>query len=235
MSFTGDDEWDYERRNRGRRRPSPPPRVVTDTRHSQQHLNPNVDLGGLYRARSQGHGPAPNVINVYNDNLQDANLRSTSRSPTASYSAFPDMGRRRDRLGDELADSFADLAIENRRLRSRSRRRSLSPYENGRDDFLEYELRMKERELRERQRRDELREEEERIRAEYEARRLRGDVKRRADEDAAKDRDKRIIDDWERKRREDKEAAEEEEKRLRQKIEREKVEAKEKEEREWDE
>ena len=222
MSLFGDEEWDYERRYR--RRPSPH-HTQTETRRSQHFLNPNYD-GGLYRTRSQGHAPQPNVINVYNDMMQDANasMRSSSRSPP--YPPSPDYrGRRsgdRGRLGDELVDELSNLAIENRRLRSRSRGRSdAGPYAN---DFYEYDMH-----------RRHLDDERERIKTEYEMQRLKDEAKRKAGEEAAKAERKRIIEEYERKQREEEDERKAEEKRIREKVDKEKREAKEKEEKEWNE
>lgn len=225
MSYVGDDEYDYERR---RRRPSNR-RRDTDYRRSQDFLS--VDGGGLYRTRSQGARPTP-IVNVYNDVNQE--LRSNSQSPP--YPPSPDNRGRRSiggRLGDDLADDFVDMALENRRLRSRSRGRSDASYNDRRSDFYEWELRRREQELRELERKSQWDREEDRIYAEMEARRLRDEAKKEADEKAAKKREKDIIDDFERKQREAEEDAKDEEKRIRAKIKREEEEAKEKEEREW--
>lgn len=186
----------------------------------------------LHRSRSTGQAPVP-VVNVYNDMMQDSHYRNNSRSPPYS----PRSEYRGRQLGDNLAEEFVDLAVENRRLRSRSRGFSdaSSSFTTRRDDYLEYELRDRERRLREMERREELDREEERLKDKYDSQRIKDDAKRRADEDEAKAEKKRIIDEYERKQREDEEDRKEEEKRLREKIEREKREAKEKEEREWQE
>ena len=222
MSYYGDDDYDYDRERR--RRPSPH-RYRSDYRRSAQFLNPN-DGGGLYRTRSQGHGPVP-VVNVYNDMLQRSD-QSNASPPNAPYPPSPEQRGRRDRLGDD-----ADLALENRRLRSRSRGRSDAGILNRRTDWYEYELRQKQRELDEMERRASIDRERERIEREYEMKKRNDEAKRRLDEDAAKEEKKRIIADYEDRKREESEDRKAEEKRIREKIEREKREAKEKEEREW--
>ena len=215
-SYYGEEDYDYERR----RRPSPH-RLRSDYRRSA-HLSP-PDGGGLYRTRSQGHGPVP-VVNVYTDVLQDAN--QSSRSPSLPYPPSPQMRGRRDRLGDEFAEEFADLALENRRLRSRSRGRSDAAMLAGGNDWYQWKLD-------EMERRASIERERERIEKEYELKKVREDAKRRAEEDAAKDEKKRIIAEFEQKQREEEEDRKAEEKRIRDKIEQEKRDAKEKEEREW--
>lgn len=227
MSYYGDEDYDYERPPR---RPSPH-RYRTETRRSAGFLNPNADGGGLYRARSQGQRPIP-VVNVYNEVVQEA-TQSGSSPPRVPYPPSPDMRGRRGRLSADLADEFMDLAVENRRLRSRSRGRSDAAAQDGRSDFYEWELRQRERELKEIERRAAMDRERARIEQEYEMRRLKDEAKRKADEAAAKEEKKRIIDDYERKQREDEEDRKAEEKRIKEKLEREKREAKEKEEREW--
>lgn len=151
------------------------------------------------------------MVNVYNDIIQDAYLRGSSRSPPQQrtpYPPSPEFRGRNSRLGDDLlAEEIANLALENQRLRSRSRGRSDAGFwMDGR---------------------------EERLRSEFEIRRLQEEAKREADARVAKDREKQIIDDYQRKQREEEQERKDEEKRLRDKIAREAVEAKEKEEREW--
>ena len=223
MSYYGDDDYDYER---PRRRPSAH-RYRTSTRRSDGFLDPG-DGGALYRTRSQGSRPQP-IVNVYNDVLQEANRSSPSRSPPS-----PAYRGRRDRLGDELAEDLVDLQLENRRLRSRSRGRSDASSSRP-SDYYEWELRQRDRELKDIERRAALSRERERVEQEYEMKRLKDEAKRKADEAAAKDEKKRIIDDYERRQREDEEDRKAEEKRIKEKLEREKREAKEKEEREWNE
>ncbi len=228
MSYYGDDDYDYARR----RRPSPH-RYRSDKR-SQHYLSPNMDGGGLQRSRSQGGAPVP-VVNVYNDMMQDGSFRNTSRSRSRSRTPpySPGSTRGRGRLGDDLVDDFAEMAMENRRLRSRSRGRSDAGALSRRDDLLEYELRDRDRRLQEVERREVLQREEDRMKERYELQRVKDEAKRKADEEANKADRKRIIEEYERKQREDEEERKEEEKLLREKIEREKREAKEKEEREW--
>lgn len=209
MSYIGDDGYDYERRPR------------YDRLRTDRYLNPTYDYGGLSRTRSQGASPNP-VVNVYNE---PSRRGSNSRSPP--YPPSPRGGRRasgRDFLGSDLAEDFADLALENRRLRSRSRGRSDAT--SRRDDYYDWE---RERELSEMRRRDQKARDEER----YETKRIKDEAKRKADEQAAKDDKKRIIDEYEKKHREEEEERKAEEKRIREKVEQEKREAKEKEEKEW--
>ncbi|KXT09407.1 hypothetical protein AC579_8444 [Pseudocercospora musae] len=86
---------------------------------------------GLYRSRSRGHGPAP-TINVYNRMTdQDGDL-SYAPYPTepvdygASFTRSKSRGRSYigDRLGDELEDELAEIALQHRRSRSRGRQDS---------------------------------------------------------------------------------------------------------------
>ena len=139
-------------------------------------------------------------------------------------------------MSDNLAEDFADLAMENRRLRSRSRGYSdASSMVARRDEYLKYELRDRERRLEEIERREEFEREEQRLKDKYENKRIQDDMKRQADESDSKAEKKRIIEEYERKQREDEEDRKDDEKRLREKIEREKREAKDKEEREYQE
>lgn len=220
MSYYGDDDYDYHRR----RRPSPH-RYRTEQRRSNHFLDPNANSSGLYRTRSTGHVPSPNVY-VYNDIIQDSNQSnrsSSSRSPPGL--PYPPSPRRRGR-DDELAEGIMDLAIENQRLRSRSRGRSDAGVFDSRSDFYE-------RQYRDIERQRSIERERERIKQEYEIKALRDEEKRKADEQRDKDERKRIIADYELKQREESEERKAEEKRMRDKIEREKREAKEKEEKEW--
>jgi hypothetical protein len=99
------------------------------------------------------------------------------------------------------------------------------------DPYLEYELRDRERRLRELERREELDREDERLKDKYEREKLRDDARRRADEDDAKAEKQKIIDDYEKLQREKKE----EEKRVRERVEREQAEEKAREKKEWEE
>ena len=199
--YYGDDNWDY----RGRR-PSPR-RNFSDVRRGHNYLDPNmIDGGGLYRTRSQGHGPVP-IVNVYNDIYQDNYQRA--ESPYPPYPPSPGYGGRRDnRLGADLADAIEDLTLETRR-RSRSRGRSDVGLTERREDYYDWERRR-----------------EDRIKERLELERVRSDQ----DE---KDKKQRIIDDYERKKRQDEDDAKEEEKRIRAKIKQDEIDAKEKEEQEW--
>ncbi|KAK5168080.1 uncharacterized protein LTR77_006648 [Saxophila tyrrhenica] len=227
MSYYGDDDYDYIRRRR------PSPHRYRSDRRANQLLSPHIDGGGLHRSRSQGGAPVP-VVNVYNDMIQDGSFRNNSRSPPSSRgSDHRSDYRGHGRLGDDLVDDFADLALENRRLRSRSRGRSDAGVLSRRDDLLEYELRDRDRRLQEIERREMLQREEDRMKEKYELQRVKEEAKRKADEEEAKAERKRIIDEYERRQREDEEDRKEEERRIREKIEREKKEAKEREEREW--
>ena len=224
MSYYGDDDYDY-RRDRGRRRPSPH-RLRTDRPPRDMFLDPNANNAGLYRTRSVGHAPAPNVY-VYNDIIQDSNQsqRSNSRSPPGMLVPYPPSPRYGRRESDALAEGIMDLALDNQRLRSRSRGRSDA---GARRDYYEqqyYDL--------ERQRSYE--QERERIRQEYEIKALRDEEKRKVGEAREKEERKRIIAEHDLKVREEEEDRKREEQALRDKIEREKKEAKEKEEREYNE
>ncbi|KAK3708925.1 Multidrug resistance protein [Vermiconidia calcicola] len=231
MSYYGDDDYDYARRRR------PSPHRYRSDRRSAQFLNPDPYGSGLHRTRSQGHAPVP-VVNVYNDILQDGSFRNSSRSPPtmpAPYPPSPEFRGRRDRLGDELVEGFADLAVENQRLRSRSRGRSDAGVGDRRDDYVMWELRQKERELRDIERRASLEKEEEMIKQKFELQRAQEEAKKKFDEVAKRAERRRIIADYEQQQREDEEDRIEEEKRLLAKIEREKREKEEKEKREYNE
>ena len=228
MSYYGSDDWDYER-DRGRGRP-PAHRNRTDGRRSQQFLDPNAmgGGGGLFRTRSQGAQPAPNVY-IYNDMIQDANQsqRSTSRSPPSPAPYPPSPRYRGRRQDDELAQGIMDLALTNQQLRSRSRGRSDAGQRDGRSDFYE-------RQWRDLDRQRSLENERERIKQEYELKALRDEEKRKRDEADAKEERKRIIAEHEQRLRDESEDRKDEEERIRLKIEREEKEAKEKKKKAYD-
>jgi hypothetical protein len=118
------------------------------------------------------------------------------------------------------------LALDNQRLRSRSRGRSDAVLLDGRSDYYE-------RQIRDMERQRSIERERERIKQEYEIKTLRDEEKRKADEARDKDERKRIIAEFEQKQREESEERKAEEERMREKIEREKREAKEKHDREY--
>lgn len=147
--YSSDEESDYKR---GRRRPS-----AHRHRSDRRSVFLGADLGGdgLHRTRSVGHSPAP-VVNVYNDVAADAYQRTeASRSPPypsrVPYTPSPDYSQRgrRDRLGSDLINEIEDLTLENRRLRSRSRGRSDAGFTgySGSVNRYEWELRQREKEL----------------------------------------------------------------------------------------
>jgi len=230
--YYGQDDYDYSRR-----------RPANYHRHSGHFLTPehaHSSGGGLHRTRSQGHAPAP-IVNIYNDQIQDAYTR-VDQSPGRSPPYSPSPERRGRRLGDDLIEEMAGMALRDS-LRSRSRGRSDAVLLD-RPDFYEWQLAQKEREMEELNRRQ-LWEKE------AELKKIKDAAKQKADAEEAEREQKRIIQDWEEKRRKDaerakadearilekmereKREAKEEEKRIAEKIEREKREAKEKEEREW--
>ncbi|KAK0307739.1 hypothetical protein LTR82_015879 [Friedmanniomyces endolithicus] len=248
-----------------RRRPSPRD-YHHDYRRSAQYLTPQPG-NGLHRTRSTGNAPAPNIY-IYNDQIQDAQQRSSSPYPVpaapqvvqpaivmpggypypaaagGAYPAAPPERRGRGRLGDEIVDELAYLELRDLTARSRSRGRS-DVGRDGRQDYYEWELERKARELDEERQRQaaerewevrRLREEGKRRRAgeEEEAERKRTiaeyEEKRRRDVAAAKEAEVRYQEKMEREKREQKE----EETRMREKIKRDEAEAKEKEKREYD-
>ncbi|KAK5123084.1 hypothetical protein LTR85_003280 [Meristemomyces frigidus] len=236
--YYGEDDYDYHRRRRS-------PREYG----GGQYLNPGNGGGSLHRTRSTGQGRQPVVNNIYVDQVQDANLRAESpyypppspRQAAVPYPASPEF-RGRSRLGEDLVEDLADLALRDR-LRSRSRGRTEGALMD-RPDFAEWRLEQKERELEEERRR---------ILWEKEAelKRLKDESKQEKAEHDAEEARKRVIQDYEDKKRNDaarakeaeakfkekmerdKREAKEEEERIKQKIDREKREAKEREEREW--
>nr|OQO22268.1 hypothetical protein B0A51_09325 [Rachicladosporium sp. CCFEE 5018] len=210
MAWLGDDPWDRPRRPQAHHQ------------HSGGHLQPRDPhqrvSGGIYRTRSQGHAPQP-IVNVYNNVIQDANLRADFVYPLS-----PDFRGRRlsDRLGDEmLADELAELRLD-RRLRSRSRTSAGRSHSRGRSgsgssDFYKREYERLEREKQ--WKRDQAR-----IEAEAE-------LKAREAADKAKLDEQRLIDKMER----DKKERKAEEQRIKDKLEREEHEAKELEKKQWEE
>jgi len=204
--YDNPEDRDYGRYRRGRR-PSPR-RNISDIRRSTQFLDPNFDLGGggLYRTRSQGQAPVP-IVNTFVDVQQDNN---NERPPSPYANIWPPSpgygrSRRADRLSADLVDAIEDLRLDART--SRSRGRSDVGYDR---DYYDWERRR--------------RSEEDRIKREISR-----------EEAEAKEREKRIIDDFKRKERDASEERKEEEKKLRDKIKQEEKDAKEKEEKEWQE
>lgn len=187
-------------------------------------------MSSLSRSLSQGQTRAPtiNVINRMNqaqDNRSPSPYYSSSRR--ASPRASPEFRGRSGRLGDDLVEDLAELALD-RRYRSRSRGRSdLSP--NG---LAEWQLAQKEQELKDYERRKQWEREEERIRNDMKLKAMQEEMKRERDEETAKEREKRIVAEYERKARDAKDKAKEEEERIKEKLERERREAKERAERE---
>lgn len=184
--YSSDSDSDYSRKHsRGRRRPS-----AHRHRSDRRSHFLGADLGGegLYRTRSQGHSPAP-VVNVFNDVAADAYQRTeTSRSPPqprrAPYApASPEYSQRgrRDRLGSDLINEIEDLTLENRRLRSqsrasnRSRVRSDAGYSAGGAEYYEWQLRQKEKELREIERQKQWESEKRRLEQDLELKKIEDD------------------------------------------------------------
>lgn len=120
-----------------------------------------------------------------------------------------------------------DLALENQRLRSRSRGRSDAAFRDERSDFYE-------RQYRDLERQKSLERERERIKQEYEIKALQAEEKRIANEKFEKEERKRIIAEHEQRMREESEERKEEEERLRNRIEHDAKVAKEKKEKEYD-
>ncbi|KAK1053579.1 hypothetical protein LTR74_016260 [Friedmanniomyces endolithicus] len=255
MAYIDPDDYPYDA---PRRRPSPRD-YHHDYRRSAQYLDPQPGNNALHRTRSTGNAPAPNIY-IYNDQVQDAQQRSSSPYPVPAapqvaqpaivmpggypYPAAPPERRGRGRLGDEIVDELAYLELRDLTARSRSRGRS-DVGRDGRQDYYEWELERKARELDEERKRQaaekewevrRLREEGKRRRAseEEEAERKRTiaeyEEKRRRDAAAAKEAEVRYQEKMEREKREQKE----EEARMREKIKRDEAEAKEKEKREYD-
>lgn len=270
--YYGDDgAYNYD----SNRRPSPH-HHHSDYRRSA-YLDPGFGSGGLHRSRSTGHGPAP-VINIHNRMSQENDNRSPSpqppymppqymqppyvavpypvaqASPRVSPRASPDSrGRRlRDRLGDELELDLAELALEHRYGRSRSRGRSdASVMPGAYPGMAEWQLRQREAELKEQSRDRRLKYEQERIENKLKLEALELAAKQEKAEDAAKDTEKRILENYQRKlrekaeeekrlaaefeqkQRERKEMEKAEEQRIKDKLEKEKIAEKEKREREY--
>ncbi|KAK0847940.1 hypothetical protein LTR03_006066 [Friedmanniomyces endolithicus] len=262
MAYIDPDDYPYDPH---RRRPSPRD-YHHDYRRSAQYLDPQPGNNGLHRTRSTGNAPAPNIY-IYNDQVQDAQQRSSSPYPVpaapqvaqpaivmpggypypaaaGAYPASPPERRGRGRLGDEIVDELAYLELRDLTARSRSRGRS-DVGRDGRQDYYEWELERKARELDEERKRQaaekewemrKLREEGKRRRAseEEEAERKRTiaeyEDKKRREGAAAKEAEVRYQEKIEREKREQKE----EEQRMREKIKRDEAEAKEKEKREYD-
>lgn len=180
--YSSDEESDY---HRGRRRPSAH-RHRSDRRST--YLGADLGNNGLHRTRSVGHSPAP-VVNVYNDVAADAYQRTeTSRSPPyparMPYPPSPgyaDRGRR-DRLGSDLINEIEDLTLENRRLRSRSRGRSdagFSSTSGGNVDRYEWELRQREKELKEIERQKQWEAEKKRFEQDYQIKKIEDDAEKK--------------------------------------------------------
>lgn len=205
MAYYGDDDYDYF----GRRRS--PGRGYNSRR--QAFLDPGA---GLYRTRSQGHSPVP-TVNIYNDQIQDNRPASPYAfpSPPAPYPSSPEM-RGRGRLGDELVEDLADMALRDR-VRSRSRGRSDVAM---RSDLHEIHDWQRERDY------DQLSRKEAMERAEL--RKLRDDKNR-------EEENERLIAEHEAKKRKEADRAKAEKERIKYELEKEKFEKEEKEKKEWDE
>lgn len=215
--YYGDDGWDFGRRQR---RPSPH-QMRSDYRNGL--LDPGFAGSGLYRSRSQGHGPAP-TINVYNRMYQDQEgsplppyPTNSSSSRRASPRASPESrGRSRlgDRLGDNLENELAEMALEHR-FRSRSRGRSdASGFDRPPSGLAEWQLREVSRERA-------WRLEQDRLRDKMKVEALEAELKRDKEEEASRERERRWKEKYrldqieaEMKKDREEEAAKEKEKRL---------------------
>jgi hypothetical protein len=218
------------------------------------YLDPGAAGSGLYRSRSHGHSPSP-TINIVNRMAQENDNRTPS--PIPPFIAYPPIvyppyppevrasprgspesrGRRRssrlgDRLGDEMLEDLAGLALD-ARLRSRSRGRSDVAWGDRSPGFADWQLAQREAELKERSRERLWRLEQDRIMTKLKLEQLQAEAKRDKDDDAAKLREQRIIEDFERKQREAKEKEKAEEQRIKDKIEKDKKDETERREREY--
>ncbi|CAK3986521.1 Hypothetical predicted protein [Lecanosticta acicola] len=215
--YYGDDAWDYGRQ---RRRPSPH-QMRSDYRNGL--LDPGFAASGLYRSRSQGHGPAP-TINVYNRMYQDQEgsprpppYPPSSSSQRASPRASPD-GRGRRRFGDtlsaSLSDELAGMALEHRLLSQSRGRSDASGFDRPPPGMAEWQLAQREAEIREASRERAWRD-----KVKVEA--LEAELKKEREDEASRGRERRWkekykLDELERemKREKEEEAAKEREKRL---------------------
>ncbi|GIZ40679.1 hypothetical protein CKM354_000400700 [Cercospora kikuchii] len=229
MAYYGDNGG-YDIYGRPLRRPSPH-HMRSD---NAGFLDPGYG-GGLHRSRSTGARPMPQ-INVYNKMYQDNENRTPSPMPypvmppvMPQYVPYPvaessrrasprgspaGRGRSRSRgLADGidglLTAELADMAIEHRYGRSRSRGRSDAPsYTAG---LAEYQLAEQAKELRRLSQERQWRLEEEKLRNQIKLEAMAAESKREREEREAEDRKKRIEEDWERRlriEREKKDAAE---------------------------
>lgn len=260
------------------RRPAPH-HHHSDYRRSA-YLDPGYPLGGLHRSRSTGHGPTP-VINIHNRMTQENDNRSpspqppympqpymqppmvaypvmpypvTRASPRVTPRASPEFRGRRlaDRLGDDLELGLAEMALEHRFGRSRSRGRSDASLTPGAVSGLaEWQLKQREAELKEQSRERRFKLEQERIINKMKLDALEAAAKQEKLQEAAKDNEKRVLENYQRKLREkaneekrlaaefeqqqrEKKAKEQaEEQRIKDKIEKDKVAEKEKRDREY--
>ncbi|KAF2722590.1 hypothetical protein K431DRAFT_41562 [Polychaeton citri CBS 116435] len=171
--------------------------------------------------------------------------RSKHRHHSSSSRSSSREGRGRSRIGDAvaqelLAERMATLAIENERLRSRSRGRSdfsmdrRAEYATWESERYKAEARDREqrnaweverlrREVEERERRAAADREEDRIRNEIKIKTMEAEAKRKADDAAAKAEQDRLVADYERKRRDAEDKREAEERALRDRLRREEI------------
>ena len=171
-SYYSSDSDSDDYKSRGRRRPSAH-RHRSDRK--SQFLGADLNGTGLYRTRSQGASPAP-VVNVFNDVAADARTE-TSRSPPYRQRA---PSSRRDRLGSDLINEIEDLTLENRRLRSRSRGRSAAGFSSTTSaERYEWELRQREKELREIEKQKQWDAEKKRYEQDYELKKIEDDKERK--------------------------------------------------------
>jgi hypothetical protein len=276
--YYGDDgNYDFD----SYRRPSPH-HHHSDYRRSA-HLDPGYTSAGLHRSRSTGHGPAP-VINIHNRMSQENDNRSpspqppympqpymqpppfvaypvpyptaTRASPRATPRSSPEPRGRRlgDRLGDALDVDLAEMVLDHRYGRSRSRGRSdasVMPAAVPVPSLAEWQLKQLEAERKEAERQAKWKAEEERLINKFKIEALEAAAKQEKADEAAKENEKRVLENYQRKQREkaeeekrltaefeqkqrDRKAAEQaEEQRIKDKIEKDKIAAEEKREREY--
>ncbi|KAJ9626528.1 hypothetical protein H2203_004161 [Taxawa tesnikishii (nom. ined.)] len=172
-------------------------------RRSAQHLVPDPDhySGGRQRASSTGASPRPE-INIVNEIMQDAALRSDQRNPPGAFPSSPPLRGRTGRLGDALAagvlaEELAELRLDRR---ARSRGRSDAGFRDGSPGWYQWELAQKEKELQALAAKSAQEAEYKRREDAYKYKRLQEDMERKRREDEEEREHKRLIDEYERKK-----------------------------------
>lgn len=192
-----------------------PPDPYYNYRRTSHHLSPDPPYGAsLYRSRSHGHSPRPE-INIYNEQNGPVFLPPS-----------PDLRGRTSIRIEDLEDEVAALRLANSRSRSRARTEAAATaaaaaampwgYQQPQQAAPAWY---------------DLQREQERLKAEYELKRLQD----KANADRQKQHEAELIAAYEARKRDDKDKEKAAEVALLQKIEREKREKKEREDREWDE